>query len=121
MMRNCRLPWWPWLAVLGVWTALLVFPGYWFPHPPPAVSVGELGAGKLLHVAAYAALAASAGWLPASVGWRTLLVVLLVGHGGLTEWLQTFVPWREGCWRDVGIDAAGVTVGWLASRWWWPR
>lgn len=120
-MKNGRMRWWLWLMALAAWTFLLLMPGYWIPNSPPSVSVGDLSAGKLVHVAAYAILAAAAGWLPGPVLARTLIVAALIAHGALTEWLQSFVPWRMGCWRDFWIDTFSVVAGCLTSRWWWPR
>lgn len=115
-----RLPWKLWLPVFVGWTLLLITPGDWFPGPLASSKVGEIGVGKLLHVGAFAVLAGSAGWLPLSLRQRTILAAALILHGGLTELIQTRVPYREGSWRDVGIDTLGVVLGYLTSRWWWP-
>ncbi len=115
-----RLPWQLWLAVFVVWTLLLIAPGNWFPGPVVSSQVGGIGVGKLLHVGAFAVLAGSAGWLPLSLRQRSIIAFALILHGGLTELIQTLVPYREGSWRDMGIDTLGVVIGYLTSRWWWP-
>jgi VanZ family protein len=117
-VKRKPLSWKLWLGALVVWTLLLSAPGNWFPGH--VHSAGGMGAGKLLHVGAYAALAGSAGWLPGSMRRRTAIALLLILHGGMTEWIQTIVPFRDGCWRDVGIDTISILIGWLASRRMWP-
>ncbi len=115
-----RLPWPLWLAVFVMWTFMLIAPGNWFPGPVVSSKVGGIGVGKLLHVGAFAVLAGSTGWLRQTRKLRTLIAFALILHGGLTELIQTRVPYREGSWRDVGIDTLGVVLGYLTSRWWWP-
>ena len=41
---------------------------------------------------------------------QILLITAFVGilYACTDEWHQTFVPGREGSWRDVGIDALGI-------------
>lgn len=114
-----RLSWVYWFLILVIWTALLVAPGDWF-FDQGKHQIGGLGIGKFLHIGFYALLAASAGWLRLSLNWRMALIPLLVLHGGFTEWMQTFVPFREGCWRDVGIDSLSVLTGFLLTWRWWP-
>jgi hypothetical protein len=109
-----------WLAVFIVWTLLLVTPGNWLPGGGRIGSFTGITYGKLLHLTAYAALAGSAGWLRGTLTRRTLISLSMILHGGLTELAQTQVPYREGCWSDVGLDSIGVVIGLLASRWWWP-
>ncbi|NML61174.1 hypothetical protein HHL21_08785 [Massilia sp. RP-1-19] len=63
---------------------------------------------KLLHFAAFAALSALAlriaeGALE-SAAW---LLGMLVG-GWVIECLQSLVPDRAFCWRDIGANAAGI-------------
>lgn len=69
---------------------------------------------NLLHVPAYALLAAS--WhvaLPSRRSGRTLLLIglLTVGYGVLDEWYQSFVPGRECSAADLLRDAIGAAVG----------
>ena len=97
-------------------------PGDWFYEDATKIKLtGDIGLGKLLHVLAYGTLAGSAGWLPTSFRNRCMIAVGLIGHGALTEFIQLFVPYREGCVRDVIIDAVSISLG-LAVTWrWWPR
>jgi VanZ family protein len=117
LLKNFRLPWGVWLTVLIVWTGLLLTPGDWLVDQSKH-QTGTLGIGKLLHVGFYFMLAALTGWLRLAKNWRLLLIPILMLHGGLTEWLQTFVPYREGAWRDVGLDSLSVLAGFLVT---WPK
>jgi hypothetical protein len=110
---------WVWFGVLALWTALLLTPGDWFGDSSKQ-KLGVIGIGKLLHVGFYFLLAATAGWLRWPLFWRLAIIPLLIIHGGLTEWLQTMVRLREGCWRDVGIDTASVLAGFAITWPWWP-
>lgn len=63
---------------------------------------------KLLHFASFAVLSALAlrvahGRLQAAYWLLGMFVA-----GWLIECLQTFVPDRRFCWRDVGANAAGI-------------
>lgn len=115
-----RLSWRIWLTVFCVWTTLLITPGNWFPGSVATSQVGGIGVAKLLHIGAFAVLAGSAGWLPNTLRQRTMISFAMILHGGLTELIQTQVPYREGSWRDVAIDTVGVIVGYLTTRWRWP-
>lgn len=109
-----------WAGLLVPWTwALLV------PVPPRAVrAVGGATASfyvsKALHMSVYTTLAVLTAWLPMSRKWRFLLIILLIAHGGSTEYLQQFVE-RGASWRDFGLDTLGVCLGCLLSwRRWGP-
>lgn len=74
---------------------------------------------NLLHIPAYALLAAS--WqlaLPARRSGRALLLVglLTVGYGVVDEWHQSFVPGRECSAADLLRDAIGAAVGIFAMH-----
>ena len=56
---------------------------------------------KGLHLSMYALLAYLTGWLRASLPVRLLLLFAITAHGGLTEWLQTWIPSRSGTPRCV--------------------
>jgi VanZ family protein len=111
--------WSVWLACLAVWTVGLL--------TPEPVQVGQevLPAGtafplaKTLHVSAYAGLTLLAAWLRLPLRRRWLLPAALGLHGAATEWLQNFVPPRDGSLRDVALDVAGITLGLLFTRRWW--
>ncbi len=107
-----------WAGLLVPWTWALL-------TPVPQQAVRAIGGttasfvfGKSLHVGVYATLAILTAWLPMSRNWRLILLVLLIAHGGTTEYLQQFVQ-RGSSWRDFGIDSLGVGLGCLLSwrRW----
>lgn len=69
---------------------------------------------NLLHVPAYALLAAS--WclaLPQRQSWPGALLIfaLTVGYGVLDEWHQSFVPGRQCSAGDLLLDAVGAGLG----------
>ena len=78
--------------------------------------------GKTVHIVAYATFAALSGWILLPTRYRWTLVVLLIGHGMLTEWVQYItydILGRTGQWSDVGLDAIGIALGTaLTYRWW---
>ena len=114
--------WLVWWLYVAVWTAGLLLPmssegrPRWFSLPPV---VGFVLA-KLLHVSAYAVLAALLERLAGRTHWRWLLVAFLSLHGFATEFLQQWVPGRTGTLRDVGLDHLGIALG-LAWTWWQAR
>jgi VanZ family protein len=114
--------WAAWLVMLGIWTFALVTP---YPvqveHEVLPAEAGYPSA-KLLHVGAYTFLTAFTALLPLR-GFRRWLPVLVISlHGFGTEYWQTFVPLRTGCWADVGIDHVGILLGLLLTlRWRLPR
>jgi VanZ family protein len=111
-----------WGLLLALWTVALL--------TPQPVELGHevlpeeaaFPVAKGLHVGVYAFLTATSAWLGVRGGRRWLLPLALLLHGGLTEYLQTFVPLRIGCWQDVAIDAGGIALG-LALTWrrWFGR
>jgi VanZ family protein len=109
--------WAAWLTALVVYTYLLCAPNEWLPpwlqHTVGVQVTDEVTLGKFAHAGAYAFLTLLTFWLP--IGWsgRAACVTILVLHGGATEYVQTLVPSRHGCWTDVGIDEFGVAVGLL--------
>src|SRR5262249_44866867 len=51
---------------------------------------------------------------------RRWIIVALVIHGGLTEFLQQFVH-RGASWRDVGLDSLGIGIGAILTwKRWFP-
>jgi hypothetical protein len=114
--------WAVWIGALVVWTLCLVTP---YPvqvgHevlPAPATYPTAKG----LHVSVYALLTVLAAWLPVARPRRWLLLAVLSLHGFATEYVQTYVPARTGCWQDVGMDHVGLLLGFLLGlRWWLAR
>jgi VanZ family protein len=115
---------WLWTLALVLWTVALTTP-----QPAQATQAAlpddseRYLAHKAAHVGVYAAFVASAGLLGV-FGWtRWLFPLGMIGHGMLTEYIQTFVPGRYGCWADVGFDTSGVLLGlglgWLLGWWRW--
>lgn len=71
---------------------------------------------KLLHFGAFAVLAALA--LRAEPAWppRALWLAGLMGLGVLIECLQTLVPDRGFCWRDVAANGSGIAFSALGAH-----
>jgi VanZ family protein len=104
--------------MLGIWTFALVTP---YPvEVEHAALPAEAGypTAKLLHITAYALLTILTVFLPLRGGYRWLPVLVLSLHGFGTEYWQTFVPLRTGCWADVGIDHVGILLGLLFTLKW---
>jgi hypothetical protein len=75
---------------------------------------------KIVHVSAYAVLAALTGWLRAPVHWRFLLMFFIMAHATVTEMLQDFTHLgRAGALIDVGLDHLGIALGTAATWSWW--
>jgi VanZ family protein len=110
-----------WLLWAGS-LALLTY-GLLSPDPP---EVGEkyvpsplrFWASKAVHVGGYAYLSALVGFLPLTARGEAGVRLLLVAHGAATEYLQTFVEGRYGSVMDVGIDTAGIILGWASVLLW---
>jgi len=115
-----------WLLMPLVWIGLLV-PWTWaLLLPLPAGTAPAFGGaenvftiGKTLHVSAYAVLAYLATRITDSRPLRAALLLLLLLHGGVAEYLQQFVGRGSSPW-DFGLDALGVAIGmgfaWLLGR-----
>ena len=108
-----------WLMCLGVWTLALLTA---FPvQVKDAVLPPQAGypACKLLHISAYAFLAAFAAWLLPENRMRFLPLVFLSLHAFGTEFLQQFVESRTGSLPDVGFNHVGIGLGLLLTWWKW--
>jgi hypothetical protein len=113
------------LVGLAVWTWKLLEPN---PVPESVfrfVSLWDflpLLASKILHVLGYAVLTALA-WVAAPPGrWRWAVVGFLLLHGVASEVLQHVLPFnRTGKVSDVLIDWAGIALGILAARRYFPN
>jgi VanZ family protein len=119
-MTRKSVLWSIWVVYVAGWTAALLTP-----HPA-RVAAAVLPADdvrfyvlKTVHVLAYLILTVLTGLLLVPRPWRWLLLFLLFAHGMGTEYLQQFVPRREGSWRDVGLDHFGICLGILLSWKWW--
>lgn len=114
--------WWLWWAITVVWTAALIVP-----TPTPTFlgpseetrQLVKLIVSKTAHVVAYAAWTVLSGWLRPSLGRRLLLLLFLLAHGVVTEWIQEQLPYRSGLLRDAALDHLGVLLGLAASWRWW--
>jgi VanZ family protein len=118
------MKWWGWAAwwmFLAAWTVALTttFPveihRRYLPDPP------GVPLAKVLHVTAYAALAAGVGLLRPRYPWGWLAILLLLEHGVATEYIQSFVPERGPSLSDVLIDHAAVALGAGLTWWRWAR
>ena len=112
--------WALWVVCVVVWTLMLVTP-----HPARVMhdvlpEKATWPVAKAGHISAYAFLTVLSTWLGVRGGKRWLLLAFLSLHGMATEYIQTFVPGRTGCWEDVGIDHLGILLG-LALSWKWWR
>jgi hypothetical protein len=113
----------PWIWAFGfcVWTYLLVVPVEWL---PPWFRFGGSGISPLLswskigHASAYATLTMFVVLVSSRWTERLALWGLLSAHAFGTEFIQTFVPTRTGCWMDVGIDHAGIFTGLVLVALW---
>jgi VanZ family protein len=111
--------WLVWLLSICIWTTALLTT---YPvRVKEAVFTPQAGypASKLLHVGAYAALAAAAAWLLPGSKFRLLPVLFLSLHAFGTEYLQTFTESRTGSLTDVGINHIGIALGLILTFWKW--
>ena len=77
------------------------------PHDP-----GGFPVGKALHVVAYAFLAGYAACLRPAGAWRWVILLFLLEHGVLTEWVQLFVP-EAGRGREGHVSS--TTAPWRSA------
>jgi VanZ family protein len=111
--------WLVWLLSIFIWTTALLTT---YPvRVKEAVFTPQAGypASKLLHVGAYAVLAAAAAWLLPGSKYRLLPVLFLSLHAFGTEYLQTFTESRTGSLTDVGINHIGIALGFVLTCWKW--
>jgi VanZ family protein len=103
-----------WAVLLAAWTVALLTPDPIRLAQEVLPEPVEFPAAKLLHLAAYAALAALACVLRPLGRFRWVLLAVLSLHGMGTEYAQQFVELRTPSVRDVLIDHAGILLGALA-------
>ena len=85
-------------AALAVCAGCLV-PNRWLPPLPND---------KFMHFASFAVLAGLALRLAPARGEALLCLLGLLLAGWVIECLQTLVPDRSFCWRDIAANAAGI-------------
>jgi VanZ family protein len=81
----------------------------------PAHRLPPLPNDKLLHFAAFGCLSLLAGQLAQT---RMELAAWLLGlsiAGCIIECLQSWVPGRKFCWRDIAANTAGIVVAALCA------
>ena len=103
-----------WLVYAVAWTVALLVPVPIHPPPESGLQLPLWASSKSLHVAAYALFTGLAAWMRLPRRQRIPLLLLLVGHTMLTEYLQWVlrdITHRTGQWSDVGLDCIGIAVG----------
>jgi VanZ family protein len=117
-MTRDRLWWGLWTVYAAAWTAALL-------STVPLAAKGTLipqeyffSTGKALHVSAYTVFALLTSRLPLTAVNRRWMLLVVVLHGPLTEFLQQFTG-RTASVMDVGFDwiGVGLGVGLSWSRW----
>jgi VanZ family protein len=100
-----------WEMILFAVTGLAVVVGCLVPNSwlPP------LPNDKLLHFGAYGALTVLALRMAPDGAAALLAATALLLAGWLIELLQSRVPGRKFCWRDIGANAAGIVVAALLT------
>jgi hypothetical protein len=86
------------MASLAVAAGCLV-PNRWLPPLPND---------KLLHFASFALLSVLALRVAHGRGQALLWLGALLAAGWVIECLQSLLPDRKFCWRDIGANAAGI-------------
>jgi VanZ family protein len=110
--------WVLWGLFLAAWTAALVTSEPVRIHDQYLHDPWGIPLGKVLHVGAYAFLAATAGLLRLRRPWGWVVLIALLEHGVLTEFAQGFNPDRTPAVFDILLDHAGVALGAVAA-WAW--
>jgi VanZ family protein len=133
-MNRYILGWLLWLVFLAVWTVALLrpepvtiqevaVPSSWRYFFAKGFHVGTYGiltvwGGYLVNVATSVSLGAirSGNTNGAEIGYKPIgfFGLLLLCHGALGEFLQTFTSKRHGSLVDVAWDGLGVIFGFLA-------
>ncbi len=118
--RRPWVRWGVWTGFAAVWTILLLMPiSESGENTLDKVTLGrKFLAAKIGHVVGYALLTGLCGWLrpPARIRW--MLLVLVIVHAPVTEFLQTYVG-RGGSLADVGLDFVGILLGLVLTWKWW--
>ncbi|MFW5939746.1 MAG: VanZ family protein [Halolamina sp.] len=103
---------------LPVAVAAVILAGSLVPGGGGGGAVAGIGVDKLLHVAGYAVLAATALAALQARSARTIVVVvvLVTAFGGVVELLQGPVPGRRVSTLDLVADFVGAAL--VAAGWW---
>ena len=121
------------LSCAAWWLALALLTYGLLSPQPPKLSAAILPehltfwASKGVHLGAFAGLSMVVGLLALTPRHQGALWATLVGYAALTEYLQTFVKGRYGCFTDVCINVTGITLGvglalgWRAASSLWAR
>ena len=115
--------WLAWSVFFLLLTTLLVLPGNVHEQLPLGEFIlsRKVLFAKIVHLAFYAVFAILSGWLRVPLRWRPALMFLLMLHGAATEFIQLYVPYRNGSLSDVLFDHLGIAIGFLISWKWWTR
>ncbi|MCW2607220.1 MAG: hypothetical protein JWO60_1913 [Frankiales bacterium] len=82
--------------------------------PDPGGPEGPPGADKVVHLALFALLAATARW---RFGRSTTILLLVLAYAALSELVQALaLAQRSGDVLDLLADSAGAALGWAALR-----
>lgn len=119
---SSRLRWLLWVGFTVCWSAALLTPGgvidatTGIENPKVHFTLA-----KALHVLAYAGFTALTAWLRLPFLYRWLMLLFLIGHAALGEYLQWSFPLlgRTGSVRDVLLDWTAIAIGLAASWKWW--
>jgi len=106
-LRRPRLWWGVGCAGLALLVVLEIMPS------PPSLDVGP--GGWTDHALAYATLMAWFARLDGAASYRRRVAFALVALGVALECAQGLTTWRTFDVADMLANAAGVTIGWLAS------
>ena len=115
----------------AAWTAVLVYAAvltYLLLTPSPLWFLGGSGqvieaavdrtlVGYVQHGLAYSLLACLVVWATRTIMgyWQAVWILGATAHGIAAEWLQCYVPYRDGHWSDGMANALGVGLGWLCA------
>ena len=103
-----------WCVAWLVLVMLLLSPPEALPDEGTAIFPSD----ELAHVAAFAAITASAAVFCRTIGALAVVAALVFVGGGLLEWAQLFLPERTASFPDLVANAYGGVVGFLLGVLW---